>query len=82
MNRGAPDTEVNLRDLEEFLEKATRHGAVVGVTKAAKLLNFSDRQIRRWCEDGTLEGANQEQRNSKWLIPVASLGKLQYLRDP
>ncbi len=48
----------------------------VGVTKAAKLIGFSDRQVREWCKDGKLEGAYQFQHNGKWLIPLSTLDRI------
>ncbi len=49
---------------------------VVGTAKAARLLGFTDRQVRRWCKDGKLPGAYQFARDSKWLIPVESLKEI------
>ncbi len=64
----ATDVEVGL--LEPI------NSEVVGVTKAARLLGFTDRQVRRWCKDGKLKGAYQFAKDSKWLIPVESLKEI------
>ena len=49
---------------------------VVGTAKAAKWTGISERRIRELCEQGRIEGAYQFARNSKWLIPAATLEKI------
>ncbi len=49
---------------------------VVGTARAARLLGFTERQVRRWCKDGKLKGAYQFARDSKWLIPFETLKEI------
>ncbi len=50
---------------------------VVCTANAARIVGFSERQVRRWCEDGTLEGAERRAGfHTKWLIPRAALAKI------
>lgn len=56
----------------------------ISSTKAAKILEVSNRAITEWCKDGTIEGAeklDESISNSPWLIPMASFAKFKKERE-
>lgn len=51
---------------------------MLDIKEVARKTNYSERQIRQYCLDGTIEGAVKLTDSSrKWLIPASALQKLQ-----
>lgn len=45
----------------------------MGTRAAAELWGYSQATIRKWCEEGMIEGATQDKKGSPWHIPIDAM---------
>lgn len=75
IERECPTATFNIRDVVRLVETARVDDdgpENVSTVEASRILGYSPKRWRVWCEAGKVDGAWQDSEQGRWRLPLAS----------